>query len=300
MVSFHKRLPSIRVLLSFEAAARLRSFTLAAAELGITQGAVSLQIRQLEAMVGTKLFLRQHRKVAPTAEGTALAEVVGDSFTRIADTLARFRPEDDPLLVVAATVAFSHFWLLPRISEFRALVPGVGLRIVSQDQPVDFATEDVDVAIAYSAGPFPSARAEPLWTEDVFPVCSPGFRDRHGEPATLAALLRLPLIASDARDWSWITWNAWFAHQGLAGEPRHLHLRCNAYTDAIYAAIAGQGVTLGWRHLIGDALRDGRLVRLSPFSVKPPGAYHVLSPDRRAARKTAAPFVAWLKEAAAR
>jgi DNA-binding transcriptional LysR family regulator len=294
MVAFHKKLPPLKSLLIFEAAARLRSFTLAAAELGVTQGAVSLQIRQLERDLGVPLFLRFHRRVALTAEGSDLAEVLGSSFTRIADTLARMQPEDEHQLTVATTVALSHFWLLPRIPEFRALMPGLSLRIVSQDEPVDFAVEDIDVAISYSDSPFPSGKAEFLWSEEVFPVCTPAFAERYGDPQTLEQLLALPLISADARERSWITWDHWFARLGLPNEPRSFHLRFNHYTDAIYAAGAGEGVALGWRHLIGDALSQGRLVRLSPFSVTPPGAYHVLLPDRRPARKSADTFVAWL------
>lgn len=297
MATFQKTIPPIKALVVFEVAARLLNFTLAASELGITQGAVSLQIRHLEEAIGFKLFQRLHRRVVLTSEGTVLAAALSESFARIADAVASLKPQsDDDALTVAATVAVSHFWLLPRISGFRADHPNIKLRVLSQDQPIDFAVDDVDVSISYSAAVFTSGKAEPLWREEVFPVCSPAFIERHGTPETLDDLMNVPLISAEARDRSWITWDSWFQRLGGLMPARSVRFRFNHYTDAIYAALAGDGVALGWRYLIGDVLRQGRLVRVSPFQVVPPGSYYVLTPDRLSPRKSATAFVSWLKD----
>ncbi len=293
-------LPSLRALRVFETVARLASFTRAAEELGITQGAVSLQVRQLEDELGMPLIRRMHRSIAPTAEGAVLARVLREGFESFAEAIAALRPRrDGGELTVATTVAFAHFWLMPRLAAFRAAAGDVGLRIVSRDQLVDFEAEAVDLSIFYGDGDFRGLRAELLWREAVFPVATPEIAARVGPDPSLEELLGLPLIAVEAPEKTWIDWDPWLAAQGGAERPRQVRLRFNHYTDALYSALAGEGVVLGWHRLIGDVLAQGRLVRIGTRVVSPPGGYHILTPSRSPLRREATVFLDWLRTAAA-
>src|SRR5262249_38643406 len=145
MVPFRRALPSVNALVTFEAAARLKSFTAAARELGVTQAAVSRQIRLLEDDIGVALFQRGHRRVEPTPAAGVLGTTLSNCFQTIYDTMAVIRqPREAEALTVGATVAFSHFWLLPRLSAFRERHPDLPIRIISQDAAIDLASGEMD------------------------------------------------------------------------------------------------------------------------------------------------------------
>ena len=163
MKSLRRQLPPMTALMAFEAAARLLSFTRAAEELGVTQAAVSRQIHALEEDFGLPLFNRLHRKVTLTAQGQALAAATSNAFGLIADAASDLRQGSNDDLTISATVAFSHFWLLPRISEFSRRHPDTTLRIVSQDAMPALDQGDVDVAIRFGEGSWPNVHAEKLF-----------------------------------------------------------------------------------------------------------------------------------------
>jgi DNA-binding transcriptional LysR family regulator len=297
MPSIRQQLPSLGALVAFEAAARRRSFTDAAQELGVTQAAVSRQIRLLEDDLRATLFVRSHRRVEPTPAATVLAAALSQSFERIADAIEVIRqPAMTDTLTVAATVAFSHFWLLPRLSAFRAAHPGARIRVVSQDSPVDLRAGGVDVLVRYGEPPFTDGQIVATRSDRVFPVCSPGFRDALGPEFRARDLASLALIGSDGPDPTWLSWRRWFALAGLGRASDAGALRFNHYTDGVYAAINGQGVALGWNTLLEQALAEERLVPLGDVSVTPAAGYHVLTPFARSPRPAAAAFVAWIAE----
>jgi len=296
MVGFRREMPSVTALVTFEAAARLRNFTRAAAELGVTQAAVSRQIRALEADLGGPLFRRLHRRVELTDNGAALATTLTRCLGQMSDAVRTVRQaHGGDELIVSATVAFSHFWLIPRISDFRGANPGLKLRIIAQDAPVDLLNENIDVAIRYGDGSWRDGRAVLLSHETVFPVCSPDFLHRHGPIETPAELLRLPLVTSDVADPTWTGWPEWFAACGVEGPPGPIPLGFSHYTDAVSAAMNGQGVALGWARLLGEALRQRRLVRVTNASMQPPGGYFVVLPANRASKASAERFAAWAR-----
>ena len=293
MQTNRRDLGSVNALVTFEAAARLGSFTVAAAELGVTQAAVSRQIRNLETEFGIKLFQRLYRRVEPTETGSVLAAALTQSLDQIGDALRSLRQAaatDE--LTVCSTVALSHFWLLPSISSFRAEYPAVNLRIIAQDTPVDLLRDGIDVLVRYETGPLPHGQSVLLAKEEVFPVCSSAFLQRAGAIDTIAQLLQQPLIAADATDPSWIGWSEWLAAIGHKRKVSH-SLRLSHYTDAIFAAIEGQGVALGWGRLLARELAESRLIRVTSAAVEPAGGYYLAIPSNRTRKQAAADFGGW-------
>lgn len=295
MKSLRRQLPPMTALTAFEAAARLSSFTRAAEELGVTQAAVSRQIHALEEDFGVALFVRSHRKVTLTAQGRALAVAASAAFNLIAEAALDLRRDSaGDELTISATVAFSHFWLLPRISDFSRLYPDIRLRIVSQDTMPVLDQGEVDVAIRFGDGNWPRGRVEKLFDDEVFPVCSAEFAAAAGASVSPQDIASLPLISNEAEDPMWIGWDDWLASFGTSRSGRRPGLRCSFYTEAIYAALNGQGVALGWNRLVDDLLAQRRLVRLGEASLVPPGAYFVVVPSGRSEKRSVQQFTTWL------
>ncbi|WKL24526.1 LysR family transcriptional regulator (plasmid) [Sinorhizobium meliloti] len=184
-MSIRRKLPPLTALTAFEAAARLGSFTKAADELGVTQAAVSRQMHLLEDQLGFPLFHRLHRKIKLTEKGKTLASAAQDAFDLLAAGVAEIsKGEHEAELTIAATVAFSHFWLLPRISEFSSQHPEINLRIITQDNMPNIESGDLDVAIRFGNGMWPDGQAELLFEDEIFPICSPKFAERAGTIAS--------------------------------------------------------------------------------------------------------------------
>ncbi|MFA1627501.1 LysR substrate-binding domain-containing protein [Rhizobium mongolense] len=286
-------------LTAFEAVARLGSFTKAARELGVTQAAVSRQIHLLEESLGFPLFRRLHRKIEATDKGRSLSAAATTAFNLMADTIAEIkRDESHEGLTISASVAFSHFWLLPKIASFSRKHPEIPLRIISQDNAVSLDGGDVDLAIRYGNGMWSDGRAELLFEDEIFPVCSPDYQEKLEGFADLHDLTRHPLISSDTEDPSWTGWDEWFAAFAIQAPRRPSGLRCSFYTEAIYAALNGQGIALGWKRLVQNLLDQKALVRLTEDSITTRNGYFVIEPSRSAKNARVAQFVEWLKHEA--
>lgn len=299
MPSLRRSVPSLSALATFEAASRLASFTAAAAELGVTQAAVSRQVKLLEQDLNTPLFVRANRRVVLTTAGAALASTVSASFGSMAEMIETIRqPAFENTVNVGASIAFSHFWLLPRLSDFRSLHPDIKLKLVADDSPPDLRRDKLDVTFRFAKAPFADARSLASTPDEVFPVCSPALLARHGLTADTADLPKLPLIASDIVTPSWLTWRAWA--QGVGRGPEvglasdRSGLRFNHYTDTIQAAVNGDGVALGWKTLLGGHLAEGRLVRIGTDCLVSQERYHLLVPAGRAPSAAAGRFVDWV------
>lgn len=294
-----RKLPPLTALTAFESAARLESFTKAANELGVTQAAVSRQIHLLEAYFGFALFVRGHRKVELTDKGRVLALASQDAFDIIASSVSEVTTDaQDVDLTIAATVAFSHFWLLPRISEFSRNHPGINLRILTQDSFPNIESAEIDIAIRFGSGMWADGQASLLFEDEVFPVCSPSFAQSAGHISTPNDLLAHPLISYTADDPTWTGWSEWLAAFAVELPKRKSGLRCSFYTEAIYAALNGQGIALGWRRLVEDLLVQGRLMRLTDSTVKTRNAYFAIVPKRRGQTEACRLFQVWLGETA--
>lgn len=301
MTSLRRSLPTLNLLSTFESAARLGSFTLAAAELGVTQAAVSQQIKALEAELNKALFVRAHRRVVLTPAGTALAQTVGGAFSRMAEMIDTLRQPDVPDTVsIGLTLAFNQFWLMPRLPDFRARFPHVRIRLVADDAPMDLRQARLDVAIRYGKPPFEDAISHANRAERAFPVASPALLARLGITAPAADILQMPLIASDIVNPAWMPWRQWSKALRLGpalGRASDLsRLRFNHYSDTVQAALNGEGVTMGWEVLLEDILQEGRLVRLGAESVVPEERYHVITPMGRDPTPAVRIFLDWMIE----
>lgn len=299
MANLRRKLPPLSALTAFEAVARLASFTRAAAELGVTQAAISRQIHLLEETFGFPLFRRLHRRIEPTEKGKQLSATATAAFNLIAETISDWsREEAEDELAIAATVAFSHFWLLPRISSFSKAHPNIRLRIITQDNAVKVDGEEVDLAIRFGSGIWSDGNAEFLFHDEIFPICSADYAQEIGPISNLAQLTRYPLISNDTADPTWTDWNEWFAAFSIAAPGKGSGMHCSFYTEAIYAALNGHGIALGWRRLVEDLLVQNRLVRLTEEAIVTRNAYFFILPRRKARKKAVDLLVDWLKREA--
>jgi LysR family glycine cleavage system transcriptional activator len=237
-------LPSLNGLRAFEAAARHLSFTRAAAELNVTQTAISHQIRRLELQLGIRLFIRQNRALALTREGGEYLPSVRAAFEDLRRATARLqRPAQEGLLTVSTTASLATKWLVSRVAAFQEAYPLLEVRITTSAHLVDFRREDVDLAVRYGRGRWPGLRADWLMAEHIFPVCHPALLSGERplrQPADLAhhTLLHTTVSRED--------WQLWLTAAGL---PRAIAAQRGLMFDqgfmAIQAAMEGLGVALG-------------------------------------------------------
>jgi LysR family transcriptional regulator, glycine cleavage system transcriptional activator len=286
-------LPSLNGLRAFEAAARLSSFTLAAAELNVTQTAISHQIRRLEEQLGIKLFIRQNRSLALTREARDYLPSIRTAFEDLRRATARLRRADqDGRLTVSTTASLATKWLVSRVAAFQDANPGMEVRITTSTHLVDFQREEVDIAVRYGRGNWFGVRADWLMAERLFPVCSPALLNGANplqQPADLAH--HTLLHTSIPRD----GWNMWLAAAGL---PHSIAERRGLTFDlgfmAIQAAVEGLGIALGQSQLVEADIAAGRLV--APFDTDLPqdAGYYVVTPEATADVPKIALFRDWL------
>lgn len=291
-----RRLPPLNALKAFEAAARHESFTRAAEELCVTQGAVSHQVKALEAELGLKLFHREPQRLVITAAGRDYLIVVRDALDRIATGTDRLlQRQSAGVLTVSTSPNFASKWLVRRLGRFAEVHPTIDLRVSATLHHVDFARENVDVAVRHGDGTAPGLDITRLCTEELFPVCSPKFlHGRHAlrRPADLAhhALLHL----DHRQDWS-----KWLAAAGVEDADLSRGPVLNQASMVIDAAVDGQGVALARTGLAAWDLICGRLVR--PFSLALPVsyAYWIVCPKATAKLPKIVIFRDWLLAEAA-
>lgn len=302
MVDRNVRLPPLDLLLTFEAAARLLSFTRAAEERFVTQSAVSRQIRALEDELKVALFRRGHRALELTAEGQLLAAACRQALGQLRETVARLRaPSARRVLTITTTPGLASLWLIPRLAHFTRRHSGVDVRLDVTFERRDLVRDDIDVAVRY--GTADSAEGTKLFDEEVLPVCSPALLAPGSpplrRPADLAqhTLLRMDQDMSAAFGMP-LEWRSWLAAMGVPDlEPRAM-LTFSNYDEEIGAAVHGQGVALGRRPLVDRLLADGRLVAPFGGTLSSPRAYFVVFNPLSAGRPEAQALAKWLLEEA--
>src|SRR5215204_1137690 len=258
------RLPPLNALKTFEAAARHESFTRAAEELCVTQGAVSHQVKALEAELAVKLFNRERQRLIITEAGRDYLAVIRDALDRIAlGTERLLQRQSGGVLTVSTSPDFAAKWLVNRLGRFAEKHPDIDLRISASTQYVDFAREDVDVAIRHGDGNWPGLDVVRLYSERLFPVCSPKLVAGRNRIAKPADLLKFPLLRlEDARNWTRLFEAA--GVKATVGSGPVL----NRASMLIDAAIDGQGIALARTALAAWDLINGRLVRPIDVSLR--------------------------------
>ena len=299
MTGFRTRLPPTNALVVFEAVARHLSFTAAARELGVSQAATSRQVRLLEDHLSVRLFSREHRQIRLTPAGAELHQAVTLGLGHIAAVTDGLRAgRRDRSFTIATSIAFSAFWLMPRIGRFHAAQPEIELRLVTSDSESEWPNDGVDVAVAFGRGQGPGFTAERLFGDEIIAVCHPDYLAGRPPPGEAAALCGETLLHLDSAHLSRLGWKAWLARCGVAARDLPGR-RFNTYTIAIQAARDGQGVALGWRRLIDPDLAAGTLMRLTAASVVPEDAYYLLVPERLADDPRVRAFRDWILAEAA-
>ncbi|HVZ09158.1 transcriptional regulator GcvA [Rhodopila sp.] len=290
-------LPSLNGLRAFEAAARHMSFTLAAAELNVTQTAISHQIRRLEEQLGLTLFIRRNRALALTAEARDYLPSIRSAFDDLRKATDRLRRADqEGVLTVTTTASLAAKWLVGHVAAFQEAHPAIEVRLTTSAHLVDFRREDVDIGIRYGRGSWPGLRADWLLAEHLFPVCHPSLLTGPAPLRSPADLANHTLLHTTTSREDWQVWLT------AAGLPATAAARRGPVFDqwfmAIQAAMEGMGVALGRTHLVAADIAAGRLA--VPFDTVLPqdAGYYVVSLDSRADSPKITLFRDWLLKAA--
>jgi LysR family glycine cleavage system transcriptional activator len=291
-----RRLPPLNFLRSFEAAARLESFTSAARELSVTQGAVSQQVKALEAAIGIKLFYRESQRLRLSEAGHDYLAAVRDVLDRLSLATERLmQRQASGFLTVSTSLDFAAKWLVHRLGDFTAAHPEIDLRVSATDHHVDFAREEADVAVRHGEGAWPGLDAVRLSTEQLFVVCSPKLMAGRGRLRKPADVLKFPLLHLNDRK----TWSKWFDAAGVSHPDPLQGPVWNRASMAIDAAIDGQGIALSRTTLAAWDLLSGRLVRPFAESLRISKTYWIVCPKTTASVPKVALVRAWLLAQAA-
>ena len=284
-----RRLPPLSALRPFEAAARLESFSRAAEELHLTHGAVSHQVRALEEHLGTSLFARQGKRVVLTAAGRSFAERVRAALDEIGRAADAARTRHENRLSVSVIPSFASRWLMPRLIGFMEEHPAIEVNVNASTALVNFAAEDIDVAIRFGLGPWPPLVCERFLDDEYFPVASPGMSKMPRAPTDL--LKPGVRIIREDRDY----WPVWFKAAGVPFEDRIRGPLFNDSTYSLQAAARGEGIALARRSIVGEDLERGVLKRLFAVSVPSRERYWFVAPKESAESPNVKAFTAWVK-----
>jgi len=290
-------LPSLNGLRAFEAASRHMSFTRAAAELNVTQTAISHQIRRLEEELGIRLFVRQNRALALTPKARDYLPGVRAAFNDLRLATDRLlRKDDDNVLTISTLASLAAKWLLPRLTAFQEAHPGIDVRITTSTGLVDFKGGDVDAAIRYGRGHWPGLRAEWLMADEVFPVCSPALLTGK-RPLRRPEDLRDHVLLHNTNNSD--DWRLWLTASGLPADiSKQPGITFDLILMTVQAAIDGIGIAMGRTSYVQDDIAKGRLV--VPFEIALPAdaGFYLVSPEATADPPKLHAFRNWLTAAA--
>lgn len=299
MVYRYYRLPSLTALAAFEASARHRSMQRAGAELNVTAGAVSRQIRALEDELGVPLFLRSPAGLTLTADAEALYAVLSQAFSRTAETVDVIRSGNRTRrATLACTHGFAAQWLMPRMGEFWRRFPDISVDHMISDDMREFRRAEIDLRVRYGFGAWPDEASALLMTETIYPVVGAGFAAAH-TGCTPADIPDLPLLHVDWADAEWTGWDellrrAAVPHGALPGR------RFGTIGVVLRACEEDQGVAVGWHRLVGSLVAEGRIVRFTELRIPAPGSYYLSWNASRDPGDAVRTLRDWLLEVAAR
>jgi LysR family glycine cleavage system transcriptional activator len=289
-------LPSLQTLRAFEAAGRLKSYSKAAEELGLTHGAVSHRIRELEGRLGVRLFQRVGNSMQLTAPGQKLEAQVRQGLSVLEQAFAPARASNakpSSTIVISSVPSLASTWLFARLARYRADNPEIDVELRVSDGLSDYKREGIDLGVRLGRGGWAGLHAAKLFDEALTPVCAPAYRERLNlrEPADLAraTLLRNP----------WTPWARWFRAVGLDWPEPTSGPKFDDSPLLLRAALDGQGVALGRQWLAVDEVRAGRLVTPFEHVIQDDFAYWLAWPTGRNASPEVAALRTWLEAQAA-
>ncbi|SLN33543.1 LysR substrate-binding domain-containing protein [Ruegeria meonggei] len=289
-------LPPLASLLPFEAAARLGSITKAGEELGLTQAAISRQIRALEDHLGTQMFERRNRAVYLTEEGRAFSQTLTQSLQAVANHSHELRhTRDGGEVLLRSQLCEGLYWLMPRLSEFYQKHPDIGVRLITSTRPMTETTERFDLALQTVGRDCSNGELAFAVPDDVFPICSPKYLERLAEPVSFERLQDYRLLHHSGSPPDWLDWDRWFERVGA-----EIHVQNNgevydSYPLMMQAAIEGHGIALGWKRASERLLGSGALVR--PFNelVSVPDSFGVYKPKGWKPKPGTSEVLDWIK-----
>ncbi|RUM06759.1 LysR substrate-binding domain-containing protein [Rhizobium chutanense] len=267
-------LPSLTALATFEAAARHGNFTLAAAELNVTTGAVSRQIKSIEQEIGVALFVRTGKGVMLTAPAEELYRALAGGFSKASDVVNAIKQGNSARNVtIACSDVFGTMWLIPRMPDFWRRFTDISVDHLIGDSFKTFHPSQLELRIRYGSGKWIDETAEFLFDDCLYPVCSPDFAKRH-VGASAADLADLPLLNVE---WVEPGWTSWEEVLSRGGVPYHASSgrRFGKFSVALQAAMADQGLVVGWHRMVAPLVEKGDLVRFTDLVVPDPGAYYL-------------------------
>lgn len=290
-----RRLPSLTALRAFEAAARHTSFARAAEELHVSPAAISQQIKQLEDYLGVQLF-RRGKTLSLTASAATCLPLLSEAFDQLERATAHLRPDQgNGPLIVSTPPTFASRWLIGRLDDFQSRHPDIELRLLATRRLVNFALEDVDVAVRFGSAPFDGLHTDRLMPEAIIPVAAPKLAATLSRPRDLTACT---LLHANENEWD-PTFPDWGTLLASLGVQWSTPLRIRYFEDAnlvIQAVTSGLGVGLIWHSLVADELAAGRVVHLFDKILPTNHGYHLVIPPDRLNLAKVASFRQWLLE----
>ncbi len=287
------RVDRLQRLAVFDAAARLGSFTRAAEDLGMTQPAVTRQIRSLERALDTELFARTANRSELTEAGRRLYNHVAIGFGEIEEGLAELEESTDTF-VLASHPGIVQMWLMQRLDALQAVLGEVDLRLWLFERDAELVDGSFDAAIRVGTGHFPGCRSRLLFPEVVVPIAAPSFAEEHGlsESSTAREVRAAPLVHMDDGGRPWMTWSGWLDEFGISLRRHAGRVLFHNYPMVLQQALLGRGVALGWRPLIDEYVSGGALEMVGP-EVRSSRGYYVTWPASNGGERVDA-LVDWL------
>ncbi len=279
----------------FEVCGRLQSFTRAANELGVSQPAVSLSIRQLEQAIGQPLFDRQHRRIRFTEAGEKLYTEVSSGFERILHRIQEINRQPQPALVtLSISTAFANYWIMPRLSGLHRAHPGIDLRLQVVDKDLDLEHENVSLGIRRGRGNWSGYESRSIAHEELLAVASPKYLEKNGTAKSPQQLLSHQFIHLEEPFRPRPKWIDWFNAMRVEFVDKDEGLRLNAYGLVLQAAMAGEGIALGWRHVVESLLQSKLLAPAVKQSWVTGEEFHLIWSDKTTLSASAQQVRDWI------
>ncbi|WP_282610476.1 LysR substrate-binding domain-containing protein [Pelagibius sp. Alg239-R121] len=296
MNKLRKMLPPLTSLLPFEATARLGSITKAGAELGLTQAAISKQIRSLEENLGTRLFERRNRAIHLNEDGRDLERIVSAAFESIgtfSQSLRQTHTEGE--IVLHAQLCEGLYWLMPRLSKFYQQHPNIEVRVSVSTKPITETQERFDLALQTTGRDSGNAKLAFSVSDEVFPICSPKYLGDDSGPHSIGQLTQHRLLHHKIDPQDWIDWDGWLEQLKLDIRVGHNGMVYDSYPMMMQSVLEGHGIALAWRRTTEQLLHSGAVVRPFKEQLQLPDSLSVYHPDGWLMRKNATVLLDWLK-----
>ena len=292
-----KSSPSLDALAVFSCAARHMNFTHAASELGVTQAAVSRRIHTLEQQLGKNLFIRSSkRKLKLTHDGEILHKAVATTLISLNEVVNNIQqPRTKNTLSITSTSGFATLWLMPRLAQFNALYPEIKVRLVLVDELLDLHSEDIDLGIRYGTGQWNNLQSKLLFGEYLYPVCSPAYLKKHPQIKDLNELTKKDLLHVEEKILTAANWTKWLKEFNIPINNIDGKLMYNNYPLLIQSCLNGQGILLGWHHMIYDLINNGQLIRPVDDVLQTNNGFYVITSKQKPPSINCSQFIDWIK-----